>query len=165
MTTLCMNDHGSPPKRMTVMVNQSQQTATEWMSQMCTPSAERACQAWMRIILRVLSVTMAGPGAPAGPGPPEGPEAPAPCDADLPRPRHGHAHICLGDIMDESITWLEVESEDDQNSPKQCDLVQVEQEEEEEQEGDAAVPSGLKDIYRQQKAPGIVAGMQKCLSF
>lgn len=123
----------------------------------CTPE-ERAMQGWMRVVLRVLSVTMAGAGPPAECEPPAAPCPPYPL-----REGQGHAHICLGELMEESVTWIEVPWEDDVNSPKQCDQVQAMEEEE---EGAATeVPAAMKDIYRQQKAPGIVAGMQKCLSF
>lgn len=133
-----------------------------------TESEARAMHGWARILYRVFSVTMAGPGPPCGHGQPEEEE----CDPTqvgigpsyLPRQGQGHAHICLGDVMEESISWLELDSEDDElASPKACDMVQVVEEEE---EGEPQpMPAALRDIHRQQKAPGIVAGMQKCLSF
>lgn len=116
--------------------------------------AERAMAGWSRILMRVMSIAGAEP--PAGPRPPVG-------LVPMLREGQGHAHICLGDIMEESISWMEVDSEDDCHTPKQEMMPAMEQEEEEEEA--QPVPSHLKNIYRQQNAPGIVAGMNKCLSF
>jgi len=126
---------------------------------MSTQSAQRAMAGWSRILTRVMSIT--------GAEPPEGPDAtqalspPVGLVANL-REGQGHAHICLGDIMEESISWMEVDSEDDCHTPKAADMMPPMEQEEEEEE---VVPSHLKNIYRQQNAPGIVAGMNKCLSF
>merc|ERR1719158_311924 len=135
--------------------------------QIGTPSEARAMQAWLRILSRVLCVTMTAPRPPdeyeehEAPEPGEVAQMSEPCE--VVRTAKGHAQICLGDLMEESVTWIEVDSEDDCNSPKQADLVQVEEEPEEQEE--QPVPAALKDIYRQQNAGGVVAGMQKCLSF
>lgn len=134
-----------------------------------TTPVEPAMQAWMRIISRVLNVTSAVAETPVGVGPPVEPLSPSPSRSAEPSkmigypPGPGHANICLGDIMEESVTWIEVDYEDDVNSPKAIDHQQVCVVQEEDAE--EVVPSGLKDVYRQQNAPGIVAGMQKCLSF
>jgi len=87
--------------------------------------------------------------------------SPAP-QADNPM-RNGCAHICLGELMEESVSWVDVDSEDDCCSPKEADKLAAMQAAEEEVE--VELPRGMKDVYRQQNAPGIVAGMQKCLSF
>mmetsp|Transcript_107628 Transcript_107628/g.206948 ORF Transcript_107628/g.206948 Transcript_107628/m.206948 type:complete len:688 (-) Transcript_107628:88-2151(-) len=135
----------------------------------CTPSTERALQAWSRIIFRVMGVTMAGPNPCAGQieEAPMEPERTNFCRGlDL---SQGHANICLGDMMEESVTWIEVDFEDDQNSPRQCDPVPMAQEESSEDFRGAMppdfMPTALRDIYRQQNAPGIAGGIQKCLSF
>jgi hypothetical protein len=108
------------------------------------------------MIVRVFRVTA---------GPPEEPEQPEAeeCPMRPFLPGKGHALICLGDLMEESVTWIEVDSEDDCNSPKAADLAQAA--EEEEDAAEEPVPPAMRDIYRQQRAGGIVAGMQKCLSF
>jgi len=139
---------------------------------------ERALQAWSRILMRVFSVTMGGPMPPPGPeydadedtherqededaeqGTLELP--PGACDGN--GPRGGCAHVCLGELMEESVSWIDVDSEDDCHSPKEADQMRAMQEEAEEEP--VEMPRGMKDVYRQQNAPGIVAGMQKCLSF
>lgn len=140
----------------------------------CSPSEARALRGWERILLRVLKVAADPPEHPAGLDDRGSPqdlaglertmETAVPLISDGYPPRQGHAQICLGDLMEESITWMEVDSEDDQNSPKAIDQVQL-MEEEEEESGPEAVPPALRDLQRQQNAPGIVAGMQKCLSF
>lgn len=150
-----------------------------------TPSdvEERAIQAWTRILMRVFSVTMVGPGPPQGSeygldaetherqditldeDAPEGTLPlelpPGACGGN--HPRQGCAHVCLGELMEESVTWVDVDSDDDCHSPKEADERQAMQEEA--QEEAVEMPRGMKDVYRQQNAPGIVAGMQKCLSF
>jgi hypothetical protein len=68
-------------------------------------------------------------------------------------------------MLEESISWLDVDSEDDQTSPKKVDLLQAYNDMEEDELEEQPMPRGLEAIARQQKAPGIVAGMQKCLSF
>jgi hypothetical protein len=129
-----------------------------------TAPVEPVWQAWARVIMRVMDVTGAGPGPPPGPGSPDECRPPNVQEGMIYPPPNGHANICLGDLMEESISWLEVDEEDDQHTPKAADKVQI-VEEEEEGEAEEAIPSCLKDVYRQQKAPGLVAGMQKCLSF
>merc|ERR1719263_466675 len=109
---------------------------------------------------------VAGPGPPQ-PGPDESPEAcselPPEACPDGP-PRGGCAHICLGELMEESVSWFDADSEDDQCSPKEADKMRALEEEAAAAEAEPAeLPRGLKDVYRQQNAPGIVAGMQKCL--
>jgi hypothetical protein len=79
-------------------------------------------------------------------------------------PRERPTHICLGDMLEESVSWLDVDSEDDQNSPKKADLLAA-MEEEEAMVEEQPMPRGFEAIARQQKAPGIVEGMCKCLSF
>lgn len=118
------------------------------------PMSQRAMAGWSRILMRVMRMTLAEP--PVGPCEPPVGLVPAL------REGQGHAHICLGDIMEESISWMEVDSEDDCHTPKAADMMPAQEPEEEEEE---VVPSHLKNIYRQQNAPGIVAGMNKCLSF
>lgn len=122
--------------------------------QMSTQLAQRAMAGWSRILMRVMSITGVEPPVDSGPHVGLVPTL---------REGQGHAHICLGDIMEESISWLEVDSEDDCHTPKAADTMPPMEQEEEEQE--EVVPSHLKNIYRQQNAPGIVAGMNKCLSF
>jgi hypothetical protein len=133
-------------------------------------------EAWRRVISRVLSVTTVMPGLEAAPelsgenGTSEPQEANEeqigshmPEETANPQ-RRGHALICLGDLMEESISWLEVDSEDDVNSPKQSDMVQATEETEEAGAEEPEVPSCLKDVYRQQNAAQ-QAGIAKCLSF
>lgn len=69
----------------------------------------------------------------------------------------------LGDMLEQSVTWVEPDSdEDDVHSPKQSD--QQPGPEDPEASAEDLHPA-MKAIHRQQKAPGIVAGMAKCLSF
>jgi len=149
-------DDGPATTMMTSVLDEDDDDNDETM---CTQSAQRAMAGWSRILMRVMSIT--------GAEPPEGPSAdqvlspPVGLVANL-REGQGHAHICLGDIMEESISWMEVDSEDDCHTPKAADMMPPMEQEEEEEE---VVPSHLKNIYRQQNAPGIVAGMNKCLSF
>merc|ERR1712046_532148 len=81
--------------------------------------ADPVLAAWKKLLTRVLNVTMAGRGS----EPPERLELPTEPESaeecEVSRPRRGHALICLGDLMEESISWIEVDSEDDVNSPKQ----------------------------------------------
>jgi hypothetical protein len=120
-------------------------------------------EAWHRILSRVVMVTDARLD-----------DSPVDVDVDgscapnegtcLPRERP--SHVCLGDMLEESVSWLDVDSEDDQTSPKQADLMQAYNEAmEEEMAEERAMPRGFEAIARQQKAPGIVEGMCKCLSF
>jgi hypothetical protein len=68
--------------------------------------------------------------------------------------------------MEQSITWFDADSEDDQNSPKQVDVMQaMEEEEGGDGGGEAEMPRGMAAVMRQQNAPGIVPGMRKMLSF
>lgn len=141
----------------------------------------RAIQGWTRILMRVFSVTMGGPGPPPGPeydadddthyqqdvtldeDAEEGTQLelpPGACDGE--EPREGCKNVCLGELMEESVSWCDVDSDDDCHSPKEADQMRAMQEAEEEA---VEMPRGMKDVYRQQNAPGIVAGMQKCLSF
>lgn len=64
--------------------------------------------------------------------------------------------VCLGYLLEQSVTWLEPESDDDLHSPK----ASVPPAEEEEDPHPA-----MKAIARQQRAPGLVEGLPKCLSF
>jgi len=127
-------------------------------------AADRAMQAWTRILFRVMSVVV-GPGPPPEQEePPEGySELPPEAYADGP-PSQGCAHICLGELMEESVSWFDADSEDDHCSPKEADRIAALEEEAAAAEP-VELPRGMKDVYRQQNAPGIVAGMQKCLSF
>merc|ERR1712066_1033197 len=79
--------------------------------------------------------------------------------------RTSRTHVCLGDLMEESISWIDVDSEDDQTSPKQSDLMQAAAMQEEQEQVEEPMPRGYEAIARQQRAPGIVVGMCKCLSF
>jgi len=120
-------------------------------------------QAWHRILSRVIVVTDARLE-----DPPVDAEIDSACVPDdgtcLPRERP--AHVCLGDMLEESVSWLDVDSEEDRNSPKQADLLQAYNEAmEEEMAEERCMPRGFEAIARQQKAPGIVEGMCKCLSF
>ncbi|CAE7173875.1 HERC6, partial [Symbiodinium pilosum] len=68
--------------------------------------------------------------------------------------------VCLSYLLGQSVTWIEPESdEDDFHSPKAS--LQKPPDEEDEEE---AHP-GMKAIAQQQRAPGIVEGLPKCLSF
>eukprot|EP00930_Biecheleria_cincta_P070480 TRINITY_DN58119_c0_g1_i1.p1 TRINITY_DN58119_c0_g1~~TRINITY_DN58119_c0_g1_i1.p1 ORF type:complete len:461 (+),score=63.46 TRINITY_DN58119_c0_g1_i1:59-1384(+) len=69
----------------------------------------------------------------------------------------------LGDMLEQSVTWVEPDSdEDDVHSPKQSD----QQLGPEDPQGSAEdLHPAMKAIHRQQKAPGIVVGMPKCFSF
>eukprot|EP00931_Biecheleriopsis_adriatica_P062164 TRINITY_DN37437_c0_g1_i1.p1 TRINITY_DN37437_c0_g1~~TRINITY_DN37437_c0_g1_i1.p1 ORF type:complete len:397 (+),score=89.44 TRINITY_DN37437_c0_g1_i1:93-1193(+) len=70
--------------------------------------------------------------------------------------------VCLGDMMEQSVSWFEPEDDDDDcHSPKQSEQRPQQDEEEEEEEMHPA----MKAVARQQKAPGIVPGLPKCLSF
>lgn len=127
----------------------------------------RAVQAWARILMRVFNVTMAGPGPPSGPEADEEEDEdaaplqlpPGACDGAA--TKQGCAHICLGELMEESISWIDVDSEDDQVSPKAVDQMRAAEEAE---EAEVEMPRGMKDVYRQQNAAN-AAGVQKCLSF
>lgn len=68
----------------------------------------------------------------------------------------------LGDMLEQSVTWVEPDSEeDDVHSPKQSDQPAPEDPEASAED----LHPAMKAIQRQQKAPGIVVGMPKCLSF
>jgi len=68
--------------------------------------------------------------------------------------------VCLSYLLEQSVTWIEPESdEDDFHSPKAS--LQKPPDEEDEEEAHPA----MKAIARQQRAPGIVEGLPKCLSF
>lgn len=112
-------------------------------------TADRATEAWIRLTMRIIMEPN-----------------PALEDHRNWSPRYRNGHPCLGDMMEESITWIEVDSEDDQHSPKHADQNQVKQPEPEcEWEGDDNVHPAMQAIARQQRAPGVVLGMPKCLSF
>lgn len=67
--------------------------------------------------------------------------------------------VCLSYLLEQSVTWIEPESdEDDFHSPKAS--LQKPPDEEDEEEAHPA----MKAIARQQRAPGIVEGLPKCLS-
>lgn len=91
-----------------------------------------------------------------------------PCEQFPHRYRNGH--FCLGDVMDESITWLEPSPESEPYSPKAQQPPQMQQEQEDDEE-DSESEGGdyrrqvLKAMAKQQNAPGIVNGMPKNLSF
>merc|ERR1712167_219384 len=105
----------------------------------------------MRMISRAMLVTMTGPS----------PEPMPRCFS----PKFRNGHPCLGDMMEESITWMDVDSEDDQHSPKQSDQHQnVPEDHGGAGEGDGCVHLAMQAIVCQQRAPGIVVGMPKCLS-
>lgn len=122
--------------------------------------------AWAKILTRVLGVTMGQQQSSM----PDMDSDDEPTLFETPV-RKGHALICLGDIMGESISWLEVDSDEDCHSPTAAAMQQAMQEamqrqcEEEGEESEPPMPSALKNIHRQQNAPGIVQGMNKCLSF
>jgi len=82
-----------------------------------------------------------------------------PSDED-PHTEKGHAHICLGEMMEESVSWIDVESDDDRHSPKAADCLAAAMEAEE----DVTPIRGMADVQRQQNVP-LVSGMKKCLSF
>lgn len=77
-----------------------------------------------------------------------------------PHTEKGHAHICLGEMMEESVSWIDVESDDDRHSPKAADCLAAAMEAEE----DVTPIRGMADVQRQQNVP-LVSGMKKCLSF
>lgn len=82
-------------------------------------------------------------------------------------PRYRNGNLCLGDMMDESITWLEPSTDSEMGSPKrdQTADVDVPEEDDSDSDGEQFRKQGLKAIARQQNAPGILSGMPKCLSF
>lgn len=113
-------------------------------------TAERAAQAWTRLVARVMRVTNAAPEITLD-------------EASALSPRFRDGHLCLGEMMEESVTWIDVDTDDDCHSPKngeQGDAGPCEDAE----EGGCEHPA-LKHIARQQRAPGLVDGMPKCLSF
>jgi len=120
---------------------------------MMTTEALKSIQAWKRMLTRIMAVTMTGPEPSAFCG-----------DVD---PNYGDGHLCLGDMMQESITWVECDSEDEDFTPKaSMQLNNMGQEEEHQaSELDGFLAQGMKVIAMQQKAPGVLAGMPKCLSF
>jgi hypothetical protein len=121
-----------------------------------------ALQAWHRILTRVAAVIDARlDTTPIG----EEDASASVLEDSTCLPKERPLHVCLGDLMDESVSWLDVDSEDDQNSPKQVDLLQAYNEAMEEELDEQPMPRGFEAIARQQKAPGIVEGMRKCLSF
>eukprot|EP00434_Breviolum_minutum_P044994 symbB.v1.2.040253.t1/scaffold7102.1/size13317/1 len=83
----------------------------------------------------------------AGNGSPNG----IPPEADWRSPQ-----VCLGYLLEQSVTWIEPDSDDDLHSPK----ASLQHPEEEEEQHPA-----MKAIARQQRAPGLVPGLPKCLSF
>jgi len=125
-----------------------------------------ALQAWHRILSRVLNVTMAKPRH-CSSGTPDLPVSGSP-DSDNASPsRSQPKHICLGDLMEESLSWVDVDSDDDRTSPKQSDMMQLMamEEAQAQEQAEEPMPRGYEAIVRQQKAPGIVEGLPKCLSF
>jgi hypothetical protein len=116
---------------------------------------DAAMEAWRRLGSRVMNVTTVRPDTLVPDVEPE----------DCVLQRSQHPHVCLGDLMEESISWIDVDSEDDQTSPKQSDLMQAAAMQEEQEQVQEPMPRGFEAIARQQRAPGIVAGMCKCLSF
>jgi hypothetical protein len=115
-----------------------------------------ALEAWRRIGSRILTVTAARP------------DATVPVNDEFSTPRSRPKHICLGDMMEESLSWVDVDSEDDSISPKHADLMQLaamQEAQEQAEHAEQPVPPGFEAIARQQRAPGIVEGMPKCLSF
>lgn len=124
----------------------------------------RPLQAWARILTRAFGVTMRDHWPADDDEDDDEDEQNAHYQCDETSGRKGHALICLGDMMNESISWIEVDSDEDCHTPKAVNLQEAMQEVCEEQEV-APIPSAMKNIYRQQNAPGIVQGMNKCLSF
>lgn len=126
-------------------------------------TTEESVDAWARMVSRVLILSSVGdPEENLEDSVEETPEE-APEDRFPPKYRNGH--LCLGAMMQESVTWIEVDPEDDYNSPKHSDQIANEIPEADEHENDGRVPPHMRDISRQQKAGGIVEGMPKCLSF
>eukprot|EP00929_Paragymnodinium_shiwhaense_P002088 TRINITY_DN10228_c0_g1_i9.p1 TRINITY_DN10228_c0_g1~~TRINITY_DN10228_c0_g1_i9.p1 ORF type:complete len:725 (-),score=131.06 TRINITY_DN10228_c0_g1_i9:220-2394(-) len=121
--------------------------------------------AWVRFVTRIMRVTAGGPEPVAMPPDPDAEEE-AQHAEDLhvrfpPRFRNGHP--CLGDMMEESISWIEVDSDDDVHSPKQS--VQHMPDCEDDEGEPCEVHPAMRAIAVQQKAPGIIEGMPKFLSF
>lgn len=63
--------------------------------------------------------------------------------------------VCLGYLLEQSVTWIEPDSDDDLHSPN----ASLQHPEEDEEQHPA-----MKAIARQQRAPGLVEGLPKCLS-
>jgi len=81
-------------------------------------------------------------------------------DENEPRADWRSPKVCLSYLLEQSVTWIDPESdEDDFHSPK-ASLQQPPDEDEE-----LEVHPGMKAIAQQQRAPGIVEGLPKCLSF
>eukprot|EP00929_Paragymnodinium_shiwhaense_P002085 TRINITY_DN10228_c0_g1_i6.p3 TRINITY_DN10228_c0_g1~~TRINITY_DN10228_c0_g1_i6.p3 ORF type:complete len:120 (-),score=23.26 TRINITY_DN10228_c0_g1_i6:220-579(-) len=119
----------------------------------------------MNVQQRIMRVTAGGPEPVAMPPDPDAEEE-AQHAEDLhvrfpPRFRNGHP--CLGDMMEESISWIEVDSDDDVHSPKQS--VQHMPDCEDDEGEPCEVHPAMRAIAVQQKAPGIIEGMPKFLSF
>lgn len=123
-------------------------------SDMMTAESLRCVQAWKRIVTRVLAVTTAGPSCGAA----------AIGEGIAPVYRDGS--LCLGEMMQESITWVEVDSEDGEDdflTPKAS--LMMEDPPNQASEVDGYLAQGMKVIAMQQRAPGVLDGMPKCLSF
>ncbi|CAJ1430912.1 unnamed protein product [Effrenium voratum] len=121
------------------------------------PAAARVGEAWLRLArIALLELGTRGPVHPSvEPGAIRkailDDSEQAAIDVDWRSPQ-----VCLGYLLEQSVTWIEPESDDDFHSPK----ASVQNAEEEEETHPA-----MKAIARQQRAPGIVEGLPKCLSF
>lgn len=87
---------------------------------------------------------------PPGDQAPENPPGTSVPEADWRSPQ-----VCLGYLLEQSVTWIEPDSDDDLHSPK----ASLQHPEEDEEQHPA-----MKAIARQQRAPGLVEGLPKCLS-
>lgn len=85
-----------------------------------------ALLAWRRIGSRVLNVTAARPDGIAPDHDADAADTEEVDDAaDNSPPRDRPRHICLGDMMEESLSWVDLDSEDDCTSPKQQELMEM----------------------------------------
>merc|ERR1711920_65591 len=83
--------------------------------------------------------------------------------------RYRNGHLCLGDVMDESITWLEPSADSEPCSPKEDtrpDMTEMHDEDTEAPELECGeyMKQVMKVVSRQQRAPGIIVGLPKSLS-
>merc|ERR1712039_161142 len=79
-------------------------------------------------------------------------------------PIYRDGQLCLSAMMEESVTWIDVAPEDDVNSPKHSDQRADDNAGAADDENQEPIPAHFRHISQQQRAPGIVLGMPKCLS-
>eukprot|EP00928_Gymnodinium_smaydae_P011375 TRINITY_DN14203_c0_g2_i1.p1 TRINITY_DN14203_c0_g2~~TRINITY_DN14203_c0_g2_i1.p1 ORF type:complete len:610 (+),score=77.68 TRINITY_DN14203_c0_g2_i1:154-1983(+) len=81
-------------------------------------------------------------------------------------PRFRNGFLCLGDMMNESVTWLEPASDSEPGTPKAEPAIHgMEEDDGSDSDGEQYRKQGMKCISRQQRAPGIIDDMPKCLSW